>query len=499
MPPLRRCGRISCVQGVVAAGHPLTAEVGADVLRAGGTAVDAAIAACLASWATEPLLTGPGAGGYMMVAGPGVEPTLLDFFVAAPSHGDRAPLVPVDVSFGDANQMFHVGAASVGVYGTPAGLERASSLWGTRPLAQLAAPAAVLAREGVPLNAIQAYIVEILEGILTLTPEIRARFAPAGRVLLEGEAFLCPELAATIERFGDEGAEPFYRGDIAEAAVAHVKDGGGTLSLADLAQYEPIARAPVAIDYRGRTMLTNPPPSAGGALIAVALGRLAQGPAPDVDGLVAAMSEAQSLRTPEFDAGLDDPGFLDRFLAANLGSTTHISVLDAAGLACSVTCTNGEGSGLVVPGTGMHLNNIMGEEDLSPQGFFTAPEGRRMPSMMAPTIVLAAAGDVQVVLGSAGSNRIRSAILQAIVAVVDHGADAQEADDAPRLHLEGETVFLEPGAAPAGWAPGGGRQLSGFRDRNLFFGGVQAVCHDPATGAVTAAGDPRRQGAVAYA
>ena len=154
-------------RGIVAAGHPLTAEAGARVLRAGGNAVDAALGAMLVSWVAEPLLTGPGAGGYMLVAGGDDEPTLLDFFVAAPGDGadpgDRAALLPVDVSFGDAHQVFYVGAASVGVPGCPAGVAEAARRWGSVPLADLAAPAAALAREGVPVAPEQAYIFEILE------------------------------------------------------------------------------------------------------------------------------------------------------------------------------------------------------------------------------------------------------------------------------------------------------------------------------------------------
>jgi gamma-glutamyltranspeptidase/glutathione hydrolase len=165
-------------------------------------------------------------------------------------------------------------------------------------------------------------------------------------------------------------------------------------------------------------------------------------------------------------------------------------VLDGKGRACSVTCTNGEGSGVVVPGTGMHLNNIMGEQDLSPLGFHRHPVGRRMPSMMAPSVVLRD-GEVELVLGSAGSNRIRSALLQTIVGVVDHGLDIAAAVGGPRVHFEDGVVYAEPGVdmsalEEAGW------EVVAFRALNLFFGGVQAV--QRRDGELRGAGDPRRGG-----
>jgi gamma-glutamyltranspeptidase/glutathione hydrolase len=485
------------VSGICAAGHPLTAQDGARVLREGGNAVDAALGAMLTSWVAEPLLTGPGAGGYLLVAGAGVEPVLLDFFVSAPS-GDasaRGELLGVEVSFGDAVQVFHVGAASCGAYGTPAGITAAHARWGSVPLDRLAAPAAEHARTGVALNAEQAYISEILGGILTSSPTVAQLYAPGGRPLREGEPFRSADLAATIERLGAEGAAPFYRGDIAEAVVAFLEPLGGALTREDLAGYEAVERAPVRVRYRGRDVLTNPPPSAGGTLLALSLSLLDRAPAPPpVEAVVAAMEAAQAERTPEFLEGLAAPGFAGRFLASRLGSTTHISVVDSDGLACSVTCTNGEGCGLVVPGTGIHVNNIMGEEDLSPLGFHTAPAGRRMPSMMAPTAVVGEGGELELVVGSAGSNRIRSAILQTIVGVVDHGLSAREAVEAPRAHFESGRVYHEPGV-PAGALRASGHEIVAFRDRNLFFGGVQAVTRDPRTGALSGAGDPRRGGA----
>jgi gamma-glutamyltranspeptidase/glutathione hydrolase len=486
--------------GVVAAGHALTAAAGADVLRAGGNAVDAALAAMLTSFVAEPLLTGLGAGGYMLVAAPGREPVLLDFFVAAPGSGAdlerRAPLVPIDVSFGDAVQVFNIGASSCGVYGTPAGICSAAERFGTVPLADLAAPAAALARDGVILNAEQAYVYEILLPIFSSTAEARELFMPEGRLPRAGDMMRDPVQAEALERLGAEGAAPFYEGDIGAAISARVCALGGTLTPADLAAYRAEPREPVRVRYRGREVLTNPPPSAGGTLLAYALALLERAPGhPDPLALVMAMERAQDERTPAFLTGLAEPGFLERFMASRLGSTTHISVLDGDGWACSVTCTNGEGSGVVVPGTGVHVNNMMGEQDLSPLGFFTHPPGRRLPSMMAPTVVLGTDGAPEMALGSAGSNRIRSALLQVIVNVIDRGMNAAEAVNADRLHYEDGLVYAEPGIDAAA-IEAAGYQMAWFRHRNLFFGGCQAVERDPQTGALDGGGDPRRGGAV---
>ncbi len=482
-------------RGIVAAGHPLTAEAGAGILRAGGNAVDAALAALLASFMAEPLLTGLGAGGYLLVAPPGGEPVLLDFMVEAPGHGAdpaaRAALDAIVIDFGDAVQNFHIGASSCGVYGMPSGVAAAAARFGSMELEALAAPALALARGGVAVNRQQAYLWKLLEPIVTATPEIQARYCSAG-VPREGDVLTDPELADGIERLAAEGAAPFYSGEVGAAVSDWVMARGGTLTPADLAAYETVPREPVRVRYRRREVLTNPPPNAGGILIAYALALLERGDAPATTAaIVAAMEAAQAERTPEFLDGLAEPGFLERFMGSRLGSTTHVSVLDADGWACGVTTTNGEGSGVAVPGTGMHVNNMMGEEDLSPLGWFTHPPGRRLPSMMAPTVVLDAAGAPELVLGSAGSNRIRSAILQVIVNVLDRGLGAQAAVDAPRVHFEDGTVYAEPGVDTTGVS----HTVAWFRERNLFFGG----CHVAERRGFTGGGDPRRGGAVVAA
>jgi len=509
--------------GVIAAGHELSARAGAEALRWGGNAVDAALAAMLTGFCCEPLLTGFGAGGYMLVVPAAGDPVLLDFFVEMPGRGlppgSVAEMVPVEVSFGDAVQVFNIGPASVGTYGVPAGVAAASERFGRLPLAQLTAPAAALARDGVPLNAPQAYIVEILGELVTSTPECAALFAPAGEPLRTGEVLRQPELADALELLGADGAAPFYTGAQAAAIADWLAPRGGLLTAEDLAAYRVIDRVPVRVQFRGREILTNPPPSAGGILIARALGLLTAAPSPaPLGAVIEAMARTQAARTPEFLAGLDEPGFAEAFLedrlgsrpprpprpprtpgppggspeAGRLGSTTHVAALDRDGLACSVTCSNGSSSGVVVPGTGIHLNNMLGEQDLNPLGFHRYPAGRRLPSMMAPTVVRRA-GAAELVLGSAGSNRIRSAILQTILRVVDDGLHADAAVLAPRVHFESGVLFTEPGVALDSVEMGTAAH-AGFRELNLFFGGVQAVQRD-ASGRFWGGGDPRRGGA----
>src|SRR3954447_874194 len=396
-------------RGVVAAGHPLTAEAGAQVLREGGNAVDAAVCAILTSFVCESQLTGFGAGGFMMVQ-EGGESTLIDFFVAAggADGAERtAELVPIPVYFDETPQTFNCGAASCGVPGNPAGLEYVWERWGSLPMDRLAAPGIALGREGVRLTAAAAYFHEILHPILTSTPESAALYTPDGRQLVEGDIFHYPEMSDALERFATEGAEPFYRGEVARAVCDWVRERGGTLGMDDMAAYEPIERQPVRARFRGHDVLTNPPPSSGGILIGYSLGLLERlGPSSGVEEIVAATEAANARRSGDFHEGLHDPEYVRRFLDSDLdevatrikdgewagghggaggpgdppdrlGSTTHIAVLDAEGSCASVTCSNGTGSGVVVPGTGVHVNNMLGAANLNPQAFARLPPGRR--------------------------------------------------------------------------------------------------------------------------
>jgi len=514
------------MRGVVAAGHPLTAEAGAGILREGGNAVDAAVCAVLASFALESPLTGFGAGGFMIVHTPAGETSLIDFFVDAPGRegAERGEeLVPIDVYFDPATpQVFNVGAASCGVPGTAAGLALAIERFGTVPLSELVRPGLRYAREGAPLNRQQAFVFRILEPIYTRTPEVREIYAPEGRILGEGETFRFPELGDALERFAAEGAGPFYSGEIGRAVADFVRERGGTLSRADMAAYRAVERRPVAAAYRGCEILTNPPPSAGGILIAFALELLERLGRADVEALVAVTRAANEARGEEFSDALRSEGLAESILEPGrldeaaeriraglggsggsaggpgeaLGSTTHLAAIDAEGYCASVTCSNGTGSGILVPGTGVHVNNMLGEEDLNPHGFHLTPVGARLPSMMSPTVVLRD-GEVVAGLGSAGSNRIRSAVVQTIVRMLADGMGPADAIEAARLHFEAGVVQAEPGVDESGLdaLEEGGTAVVRWDHKNLFFGGVQAVARDPAAGELSGAGDPRRGGA----
>lgn len=525
---------MSASRGVVAAGHPLTAEAGAQVLRDGGNAVDAAVAAALTSFVCESPLTGFGAGGYMLVCPDGNPDSVVvyDFFVEAggrDGQGRSVELLPVEVDFDGTPQLFNIGPASCGIPGTAPGLATVLDIHGSVSLADLAAPAARLAREGVVLSEIQAYLFELLTGVMGKFDEARRLYAPEGRMLGEGERFVFPDLGDALELFGAEGADPFITGEIAARLVEEISATGGAMSMQDFAEYEVKPRKPVRTGFDGYEVATNTPPSAGGVLIALALDLLGRAGRHDVEAVVAAMAVAQSLRDENFHLRLDeinsdipldhvdrasfarriadDPVGLVRELGAarpaddldRFGSTTHITAIDGNGGCASLTCSNGTGSGIIVPGTGVHLNNMLGEQDLNPFGYHRYRPGQRLSSMMSPTAVFRD-GEPVLVLGSGGSNRIRSAILQVALAATVGGQDVDKAVSAPRVHFEDGIVQAEPEADPAALAAleTGGVPVARWDRINWFFGGVHAASRTP-VGELAGGGDPRRGGAVAFA
>jgi gamma-glutamyltranspeptidase/glutathione hydrolase len=506
-------------RGVVAAGHRASAKAGALVLADGGNAVDAAIATAFAAAVCEGPLTGPGAGGFLMVAGPQQDPVLLDFFVAVPGLGpngralDPDDLNAISVPFGGAEQVFHIGPASVAVPGMLQGLCTAWERFARLPLGDLVAPGVELARRGVEIGPQTAYLWRVLGEILTFSPEAAAVYAPGGTLLGEGDTFRNPDLAETLEEIGRSGGAAMGPGGwLAERIVDGLAAAGGLVTAADVADYRVVERRPLMTRFRDSTVLTNPPPSSGGVLISAALSYLQGRPvgadeAARYRDMVDAGEFANALRTDAFAQRLHDvadeqltdwasaAGIADgRPLTRGPNGTTHVSVIDADGMMASLSSTNGSASGVMLPGTGFLLNNMMGEHDLNPAGFGTMPSGMRMTSMMAPTIVLDGAVP-QIALGSAGSNRLRTAILQTLVGIVDDGLSVAAAVERPRIHPEAGGIDIEGGVSDAvavSCVPAG-RRSRRWDGRNLFFGGVSAVGVRGTR--LEGAGDPRRGGA----
>jgi gamma-glutamyltranspeptidase / glutathione hydrolase len=485
------------MRGAVAGGHALTAQAGSRALEAGGNAVDAAVAAALVSWVCESPLTGPGAGGFMLVHRARDRSTrVFDFFVAIPGLGleEDTPgtMEYVDVDFsGGSVQRFHIGAVSCAIPGAPLGLETAHKAFGRLEWRELFEPAVELARNGVTLNEGQAYLHRILDLILRHTPESRAVYEHNGGALGLGDTLVQRDLAQTLELLAERGAAELYTGELGDAIVDHVRAQGGCFTRRDLAEYRVIRRRPVRMSFCGEEFLSNPPPSRGGVLIAYGLPLLEEfgvgepGTADAIESLARVMREQA-----DAPSGRGLLRALEERAAVVSRGTTHISVVDADGNAVALTASTGAGSGIVVPGTGIHLNNMIGEFDITRK----PPSGARLSSAMSPSLVLREERP-HLVVGSAGSLRLRGAVMQIVANVVGHGLKVEDAIDRPRVHLEGDDLHCEGGHDPAaldelerrGW------HLTRWRNRNLFFGGAAAVALED--GRLAAAGDPRRGGA----
>ncbi len=504
-------------RGVIAAGHAVTADAGEEILRAGGNAFDAALGAVLAASIAEPALSSLGGGGFLLAAEAGKAPLVYDFFVQTP--GRKKPLkeldfYPVQGDFGGVFQEFHIGLASSAVPGLVRGLFAVHRDLGRMPMRDILAPAAQAAREGVVTSAFQAFILNsVVQPIFAGSEACMAIYGSnrqPGALALEGERIANPELADVFEALAREGPDLFYHGEIAQAIDLAMQEGGLT-SMPDLARYEVIRRQPLEIDYRGARIAMNPPPAAGGLLIAFGLKLLEQADlqarAPGSENhllLLADVLQKSTEARAEIEAtgraaGTLDEALLQRYRSGIGGhrrahrGTTHISVIDRDRNMAALTVTNGEGCGFVIPGTGIHMNNMLGEEDLNPQGFMAWTPDTRLSSMMTPTTLQWPDGRLAA-LGSGGSNRIRTALLQLLVNMVDFEMPAETAVRQPRIHLDRDGVLQLEAGFDAGMIRLAARypNLNRWADFNLYFGGT----HVAALGerGVEGAGDPRRNG-----
>jgi gamma-glutamyltranspeptidase/glutathione hydrolase len=525
----KNCGVIKSMyqktRGVIAAGHEKTAEAGIEIFRQGGNAFDAAVAAILASFVTEPALTSAAGGGFLLAHTQDNQNILFDFFTQTPrqkKHQSEINFYPVTVNFGVAVQEFHIGLGSMAVPGNIAGVFHVHQKLGRLPFKVVAEPAIHYAKNGIQLNRFQYYcLAEILKPIHMTDKEGQQVFSLTGEPLEPQGILRMKDLAETLAYLSEKGARELYEGEIAHQLVKDCQELGGYLTLEDLKTYRVIERKPLVIDYRGNTLLTNPPPSSGGTLIAFALKLLSTvelaeigfGNTRHLEILAQVMQLTNEARKDGYDAHLYQADIADKFLSDEhrfeyknqlketvnkWGSTTHISVVDGEGNAASVTTSNGEGSGYVIPSTGIMVNNMLGEEDLNPHGFHQWQENVRISSMMAPTLVLKN-NQPEIVLGTGGSNRIRTAILQVISNIIDFKMPVTEAVDSPRVHWENNVFNVEPGfteeevnkiTLPAN------NQLVKWQEKSLFFGGVHTVLEN-SDGLIEGAGDRRRDGVAA--
>ena len=508
-------------KGVVAAGHPQTAQAAVEILLAGGNAFDAALAGMCASCATEPMLCSLGGGGHMLASSGRDAPIAYDFFVHTPLDrgSGECDFREVVCDFGTARQAFHIGLGSIATPGVVRGLFEIHRELGSMPIRDVVAPAIAYAREGVEISSLHAYIFRVVESIFMSTEAARGIYSSPdepSRLIAEGELLRQPQLADTLEVLAIEGDDLFYRGEIAQAIARQSGEGGGSLTLQDLEHYQVERHRPLAADYRGVRVLTMPPPSSGGVLTVFALKLLEAlsdlksvpfGSAEQI-GIVAEALELSDRARVEtlvensshIDAGrLLDEELLERYRnqikgrAAAFRGTTSIVVIDSEENVATLSFSNGEGCGKIVPGTGLMLNNMLGEEDLVPQGFHRWPVNQRMTSMMAPTMLLFPDGRV-VATGSGGSKRIRTAILHVILNLIDYGTSVEQAVCRPRIFLENGHLSVEGGYENSQierlieWYP----EHKVWDDVNLFFGGAHTVARRGMS--FEGAGDPRRAG-----
>ena len=489
-------------KAIVATGHPLVSGAAVEILQKGGNAFDAAVGAGFAGAVAEQTLTSLGGGGFLLARTEHGEEVLFDFFTDTPGRGlennDLDPhFFPVTIHFPGSDQDFNIGLGSVAVPGNLKGFLHVHKRLGRLPLEKILQPAILLAKEGLELNDWQGYFLNLLEPIVTHSPAGRKLYTINGACAKQGDHITNPEIGDFLSQLPKDQGENFYNGELAKTIERDMQAGNGLLTAADLAAYKVIERTPLAIGYRDYTLLTNPHPSMGGSLIGLALSLLET---QDMSNLryhspahvlqsAKLMTEVERLREKGINAqAMEKSGEILRQFSRG---TTHISVADAEGNVASMTCSNGEGSGYFVPGTGIMLNNMMGEDDLHPEGFHSSPPGQRVSSMMSPSLLLKD-NDVAMVIGSGGSKRIRTAITQVISSIVDFGIPAQQAVEAPRIHWDGDIMQVEPGlpkesldALQKHWPV----NIWSFID--VYFGGVHTVLPDIAGG-----GDPRRGGSV---
>ncbi len=488
----------------VAAGHDATADTAVEILKAGGNAFDAAIAAYLTAFIAEPCMASGGGGAFANVYTASGERLLFDFFCQTPKSKQLSAAIdfqPIEVDFGDTTEVFYTGKGSTGVPGSIAGIFAIHEKLGTMPMSELVKIPIQYAKEGIAINDFQALDLSLLEEIFRMHPRsLELFFREDGTRKQIGDVVQMPGLADFLDYMAREGQAAFYQGEIARKIVEDYQHGGGYLTMTDFKDYKVEIREPLAFPFRQKTVLTNPLPSIGGTLLCLMLlelgenapQQLPQGEEHILQWYRAQREVSKLSRLPE-DLRLS----LQQVLQRNKkhGSTSHFNIVDQWGNAISLTMTIGEGCGYFVEGTDIHMNNMLGEAALLPHGFHTWDEDVRLSSMMSPTIVLNAGGKAEVVLGSGGASRIATAIAQVIHLLLDYQLPVHEAVNLSRVHLGHDVFNIEKGFNHQLSPDLFEGTLKAWNNQSLFFGGVHTILRH-ADGRLMASGDDRRDGVV---
>jgi gamma-glutamyltranspeptidase/glutathione hydrolase len=507
----------------IAATSGLAADAGEAIARAGGNAVDAAIAAMLVSINTEPGVCSLACGGYMTIWQPGEAPLTLDGYVAAPGAGmtldpARRNATDIYLEYGGGITTT-VGPDSVGVPGGVALFGEGSKRYGKLPWKELFTPAIETVQRGFPLpEASYNYLVYSGKPIFGRSPDgYEALYTDHDELRKAGETIHVPHLADSLAQIAEHGPDDFYTGEIGQAITNYLNAAGGRLNQADMRNYNIISRPSLQIEGTSPpgkhqagekwTIATNPPPAVGGIVLAAMLKMMNQRHIECWDDesfqyLLDVQQAALGYRTTHLDLSdrIEDDArrlldLAERCAPATVlesGSTCHTSAVDATGLACSLTVSSGYGAGDMPPDTGIWLNNCLGELELNKRGLDIGPPGTRLPSNMAPTVARSERGTV-LSIGSPGASRITTATLQVLINHIHLGMPLREAIAHPRAHVELDDehpiAACEPGL-PVDAINMPSRQ---FEHLSMYFGGVGAASWSSDAGFAVAA-DPRRTG-----
>jgi gamma-glutamyltranspeptidase / glutathione hydrolase len=497
----------------IAATGPASADAGLAAASAGGNAVDVAIAAMVSAMTTEPGIVSAAGGAFVSIWPATGDPEVVDGNVEMPGRGqapDRfgAGLREVHTSYGGGLTLY-AGHGSVATPGAFAALGIAHDRHGSAPWREVLAPSIDAARAGYAIGGAAATYLSITgDSVFGWDEHTRPLVRGAdGAVVTAGQVVTNPDLADTLEQISVEGARSLYTGDLAARIAADSEARGGLVTAADLAAYRAVVRTPLRLGLGEWDLALNPPPSVGGPMLAVMLRELAA-VGWDWTRIIDIQRRVLSFRHQVHDLStdLEEDGYallesIDRHGLAGLptsSSTAHVSAVDSDGTLCAITASSGYGSGATVPGTGLMLNNCLGEPELNRLGLHALPPGTRLASNMAPSVARSSSG-AALAIGSPGADRITTALMQVLGRHCLTGSPMQEAIDAPRAHvriLEDGTARVdhEDDAGIAAAIEGLGLPSFSHGATSMFFGGVGAA-RRLGNGSLEAAGDPRREAA----